>query len=124
MPRRSVEVGVALWVALWLVVGVWTGVEVWQLSQLTRTVADSGRALDEAGMALQSLSSVPVVGGEAADLGTQVRANGSDIIISAAGAQGSFRRLAVLLGVTIAVVPTVPVVAMHRVLRRLPLRQS
>jgi hypothetical protein len=122
--RRSVEVGVALWVALWLVVGVWTGVEVWQLSQLTQTVADSGRALDEAGMALQSLSSIPVVGGEAADLGTQVRQNGVDIVASAADAQGSFRRLAVLLGVTIAFVPTVPVVAMHRVLRRLPTRQA
>lgn len=122
--RRSVEVGIALWVALWLVIGVWTGVEVWRLSELTMTVADSGRALDEAGMALQSLSGIPVVGGDAADLGTQVSQNGVDIVASANSAQGSFRRLAVLLGMTIAFVPTVPVVAMHRVLRRLSLRQS
>jgi hypothetical protein len=122
--RRSVEVGIALWVALWLVVGVWTGVEVWRLSELTMTVADSGRALDEAGMALQSLGRVPLVGGEAAELGTQVRQNGVDVIAGADSAQGSFRRLAVLLGVTIAFVPTVPVVAMHRVLRRLPTRQA
>ncbi len=122
--RPSVEVGIALWVALWLVIGVWTGVEVWRLSELTMTVADSGRALDEAGMALQSLSGIPVVGGDAADLGTQVSQNGVDIVASANSAQGSFRRLAVLLGMTIAFVPTVPVVAMHRVLRRLSLRQS
>lgn len=50
--------------------------------------------------------------------------NGVDIVAGADTAQGSFRRLAVLLGVTITFVPTVPVVAMHRVLRRLPLRQS
>jgi len=122
--RRPVEVGVALWVALWLLVGVWTGVEVWRLSELTMTVADSGRALDEAGTALQSLRRVPLVGGEAAELGTQVRQNGVDVVAGAAEAQGSFRRLAVLLGVTIAFVPTVPVVAMYRVLRRLPTRQA
>ncbi len=88
------------------------------------TVADSGRALDEAGMALQSLDRVPLVGGEAAELGTQVRQNGVDIVAGAGSAQGSFRRLAILLGVTIAFVPTVPVVAVHRVLRRLPTRQA
>lgn len=115
--------GIALWVALWLVLGLWTGVEMWRLSELTMTVADSGRALDEAGMTLQSLSGIPVVGGDAADLGTQVSQNGVDIVAGADTAQGSFRRLAVLLGVTITFVPTVPVVAMHRVLRRLPLRQ-
>lgn len=121
--RRSVDAAVALWVALWLVVGLWTGVEVWQLSELTMTVADSGRALDEAGTALQSLSSVPVVGGDAADLGTQVRQNGVDIVAGADQAQGSFRRLAVLLGVTIVLVPTVPVIVMRRVLRG-PSRQT
>lgn len=51
--------GIALWVALWLVLGLWTGVEMWRLSELTMTVADSGRALDEAGMTLQSLSGSP-----------------------------------------------------------------
>lgn len=115
--RRSVDAAVALWVALWLVLGVWTAVEVWRLSDLTETVAESGVALDEAGTALQSLRRVPVVGGEAADLGTQVRQNGVDIVAGSEQARGSFRRLSLLLGVTIVFVPTVPVVAMHRVLR-------
>jgi hypothetical protein len=122
--HRSVEVAVALWVALWLVVGVWTGVEVWRLSNLTQTVADSGQAIGEVGQGLQSLDAVPLVGEEAARLGTRVRDNGVDIIAGAQQAQGSFRRLSLLLGVTIAFVPTVPVVAMHRVLRRLPAQQS
>ena len=122
--RRPGEAGVALWVALWLVVGAWTGVEVWRLSDLTRTVADSGEALGEAGQALQSLDPVPLVGEQAADLGARVRDNGVDVVAGAQEARGSFRRLAVLLGVTIAFVPTVPVVVMHRVLRRQPDRQA
>ena len=112
----------SVWVALWLVIGAWTGVEVWRLSELTETVAESGLALDEAGEGLESLRRVPLVGGEAADLGSRVRQNGGDIVVGAEQARGSFRRLAVLLGVTIVFVPTVPVVALRVILRRLPAR--
>lgn len=117
---RSLDSAVALWVALWLLLGAWTAVEVWRLGELTRTVADSGRALDEAGKALESLRPVPVVGTRSAELGEQVRANSVDIVRDARQARGSFRRLSVLLGLAVAVVPTVPVVAMRRVLRRSP----
>jgi len=108
---------VAVWVALWLVIGAWTAVEVWRLSELTATVAESGVALGEAGRGLESLQRVPLVGNDAAELGTRVRRNGADIVADADQARGSFRRLAVLLGVTIAFVPTIPVVVMRGVLR-------
>lgn len=123
MTRREwIDAAVSVWVALWLVIGVWTGVEVWRLSELTETVAESGVALDEAGEGLESLRRVPIVGNDAADLGTRVRQNGVDIVADADQARGSFRRLAVLLGVTIVFVPTVPVVAMRRVLRHASVR--
>lgn len=123
MTRREwIDAAVSVWVALWLVVGVWTGVEVWRLSELTETVAESGVALDEAGEGLESLRRVPIVGNDAAELGTRVRQNGVDIVADADQARGSFRRLAVLLGVTIVFVPTVPVVAMRRVLRHASVR--
>lgn len=122
--RQWVDAAVAVWVALWLVIGVWTGVEVWRLSELTETVAESGVALDEAGMGLQSLERVPVVGNDAAELGSRVRQNGENIVAGADQARGSFRRLALLLGVTIVFVPTVPVVAMRRVLRRASARNG
>ena len=114
--RQWVDAAVAVWVALWLVIGIWTGVEVWRLSELTETVGESGIALDEAGEGLESLRRVPLVGGEAAELGGRVRQNGADIVTGAEQARGSVRRLALLLGVTIVFVPTVPVVAMRGVL--------
>lgn len=109
---------VATWCALWLVIGGWTGYELWQLSDLGPTIADSGRALDSAGTALESLGSVPVVGESTGQLGSEVRANASDIVAGAAEARASIRRLAVLLGLTIALVPSVPVLAAHAALRR------
>lgn len=109
---------VALWVALWLVVGAWTTVEVWRLSDVTTTVAHSGEAIDRAGSALQSLRPVPVVGGNVAELGDQVVANGQEVVRNAGQAHASFRRLAVLLGFALALIPSVPVVLLHLHVRR------
>ena len=109
---------IATWCALWLVVGGWTGYELWQLSDLGPTVADSGRALDSAGTALESLGSVPVVGDSTAELGSEVRANAEKIVADAIEARASIRRLAVLLGLTVALVPSVPVLAAYATLRR------
>lgn len=111
----------AAWVALWLVVGAWTGYEVWQLSELGATVADSGRALDSAGSALQGLGDVPLVGDSTSELGEEVRANAADIVADADSAQSSLRQLAVLLGLSLALLPSVPAVVLIVLLRR---RQS
>jgi len=109
---------IATWCALWLVVGGWTGYELWQLSELGVTVAGSGQALDSAGSALESLAPVPVVGDRTAELGTEVRDNAEEIIAGAGEARGSIRRLAVLLGLAVSLVPSVPVLALHVALRR------
>ena len=106
------------WCALWLLVGVWVGYEVWQLSALAESVADSVRAMSAAGTALESLGGVPVVGETTGQLGQRVSANGGDIVESAGTAQVSIRRLSVLLGLTIALVPSVPVIVVHRTLGR------
>lgn len=102
----------ATWCALWLVVGIWTGHEVWRLADLGSTVADSGRALGSAGSALESLDALPLVGETTAALGREVRANGADVVAGARDAGSSVRRLAVLLGLTIALAPSAPVVVL------------
>lgn len=120
MSRTSPTVDglVAFWVVLWLVVGAWTGVEVWRLSDLSTTVASSGRTLDDAGEALQALEPVPLVGDDAATLGTSVRTEAVGIVQQASAAQGSIRRLALLLGLSIALVPSAPVLLLHAAVRR------
>lgn len=111
----------ATWCALWLVVGVWTGHELWQLAELGATVADSGRALDSAGAALQGLGDAPLVGEATTALGDQVRSNAADIVSEATGAQSSLRQIAVLLGLAIALVPSVPAAVLLSLSRRRPL---
>lgn len=119
---RRVDAAVAVWVVLWLVLGGWTGTEVWRLSDLTVTVENSGYAIDNAGRALVSLDPVPVVGDRSAEIGTQVRQNAADIVADAQRARDSFRRLAVLLGLVVALVPSLPIVLLRVVVARTPLR--
>lgn len=121
---RRVDAAVAVWVVLWLVLGIWTGMEVWRLSDLTVTVEDSGYAIDSAGRALASLDPVPVVGDRSAEIGLQVRENAADIVADARLARDSFRRLAVLLGIVVALVPSLPVVLLRVVVRRTLLRAA
>ncbi len=106
---------------MWVLVGVWTGYEVWQLSGLSATVAQSGRSLADVGMALESLGSVPVVGDAAQGFGAEIRTNSAEIVRSASTAETATRRLSVLLGLSIALVPSAPVlVAYLAPLRRRP----
>jgi len=107
----------ATWCAFWLVVGIWTGYELWQLAELGSTLADSGRALDSAGTALQSLGRVPVVGDSTEELGREVSANASEIVADAGRAKSSLRQVGVLVGLTISLVPTVPAVVLLRLRR-------
>lgn len=65
----------------------------WQVSKLTDTVADSGRALHQAGEALTSFAGLPLVGERSAALGATVTQNSDQIVRGAAEAQRSTRRL-------------------------------
>ena len=115
---------VAAWCALWLVVGAWTGYELWQLGELGGAVAETGRSLGAAGDALEGLGRTPLVGERTEELGAQVKSSSADIVTEAEGAQGSLRQLAVLLGLTVALVPSVPAVLRLRLSGRRGLQPS
>ena len=83
-PRRSARVlldlAVLLWVAAWIVVGLWVAREVKGLADLSTTVIAAGVALEEAGGALQTLEDVPFVGEDLGGVGertARVRARAS-----------------------------------------------
>lgn len=104
---------VLAWCVLWVVVGVWVGIEIWSLTRLSASVRQSGEAVAQAGRALESFSSLPVVGSTAGSVGTEVRRSGESIVAQSGGARAGVARVAVLLGLTTAVVPATPVVGVY-----------
>lgn len=104
---------VVFWMVFWLAVGILTGVQVWSLSQVSEAASASARAADTAGEALQQISEIPLVPEGPGQLGNEVRAAATEIRQSSVQIGEDVRRLSVLLGVSVALVPTAPVVAMY-----------
>lgn len=116
---RRIDGLALLWVVFWVVIGGWTGYTMWQVSQVGETVTTSGRAIGSTGDALESLGGVPVVGDRAAELGSEVIAAGDDVAQRGQEVQAQLRQLSVLLGLSIIILPTTPVVGLY-----LPLRSA
>jgi hypothetical protein len=116
--------GLVLWAGAWLYVGIRTANEVYGLQELSSTVVDVGAAVRASGETLRSLSSVPVVGDQLEEPAGRIVRAGDSAVASGRASRESVRDLAVLLGITISIVPTVPMLAVLLVLRRERLRRD
>lgn len=116
--RRSLTVVVILWVVLWLVVGAVTGYQLRQLTDVSDSLVESGQALDVAGIALQDIGQLPLVGERPEQLGNQVRETAQEIDRAGAASRETVRTVSVLLGLALVLIPIVPVVAVYLPLRR------
>lgn len=109
--RRLLRIGVAVWVSLWIVLGVATALQIRKLSALTDTTVKSGKALDTAGRALQALDPLPIVGAPTRRLGDRVRTAANDIQEGGTSSAEAIDWLSVLLGLSIVLVPVTSVLA-------------
>lgn len=114
---RLLDGVVVFWLVLWLVLGGWSGYTIWQVSELGDTVTTSGRALDSAGRALESVGDVPVVGDRPAELGAEVITTAEDVAARGQEVKSQLRQLSLLLGLSIALMPTTPVLGLYLPLR-------
>ncbi|HEX9411687.1 MAG TPA: hypothetical protein VF986_08350 [Actinomycetota bacterium] len=122
---RVLDAGLVVWMVAWVVLGIAIGREVRHLTRLSDTVVTAGRAVQETGQALQTLEGVPFVGGRIAALDRRIQAAGRSAVVSGEESRASIGNLAVLLTVTIAVIPTVPILALYapfRISRRRDVR--
>ncbi len=116
--RRSLTVVVALWVLLWLVAGAVTGYQVRQLTEVSDSLVESAEALDSAGIALQDIGRLPIIGERPEALGNEVRETAREIDRAGAASRETVRTVSVLLGLALVLIPIVPVVAVYLPLRR------
>src|SRR5581483_2554020 len=118
VPRVALRAFVAVWVAVWIAVGTWTGYEVNALHSLSDTVVESGTAMRTTGDAIGRLGSVPFVGGDVARVSGRVTAAGISAQQSGRSSRSAVDRLAILLGIAVGLIPTVPVIALYLLLSR------
>jgi len=114
---RWLNAAVVIWAAFWIGIAAYTAYEVAALRTLSHTVVKAGAATESTGHALAALSSVPFVGGRISGLAAQAIAAGASARVSGASTAATIDQLAVLLGIAIALIPTVPLLALYVPLR-------
>jgi hypothetical protein len=92
-------------------------VEVWRLDSLGTTVAVNAQALGATSHTLDSLSGLPLVGGRIRTAAEQIRLAASRTERDALASRSQFHHLAVLLGLAVALVPTLPVAGIYLAVR-------
>ena len=117
--RRSLTVLVVLWGLLWLAAGAVTGHQVRQLTKVSDSLVESAEALDVAGIALQDIGRLPLVGERPKALGNQVRETSQEVDRAGTASRATVRTVSVLLGLALVLIPIVPVLAFY-----LPLRMA
>jgi hypothetical protein len=109
---RTLDAVVLLWVILWIVIGVEVGRDIHQLTDVPRTVASAGRAIGDVSGSLRRLAGLPVVGSQIEPLATRAQAQARSIRSTGRATDQSIRELSVLLGLAVAIAPTVPLLAL------------
>lgn len=118
-PRRRYVLSAALvaWAAVWIAVGVATGLQVKKLTEVSDSLVRSGDALDIAGAALQEVGRLPLIGEASEQFGNEVRVTAEDIRAAGASSRETVRSVSVLLGAALVLIPIVPVVGFYVPLR-------
>jgi len=115
---RLLNVALAIWAAFWIAIAAWTAHEVAALRSLSDTVVKAGAATESTGHALEAVGHLPLVGGQISQLAAQAVAAGASARASGASTAATVDHLAVLLGIAIALIPTVPLLALYLPLLR------
>lgn len=111
--RHAIDLALVAWVAACVILGVSVAARVDDVSRLSDTVTAVGGAVDAAGSALDSLSSVPFVGDRLKEPARRVRAAGQSALASGRSSRSSIHDLSTLLGWALALIPTVPLIALY-----------
>ena len=110
---RRLNVGLAIWAVFWIGIAAYTAYEVSALRTLSHTVVKAGAATESTGHALAAIGHLPFVGGQISQLAEQAIEAGASARTRGASTAATIDRLAVLFGIAIALIPTVPLLALY-----------
>jgi len=114
---RALQLGFLLWSIAWVAVAGVTAYELYVLRDVGDTLVKTGVAVDSVAKALQTVGKVPFVGGQVATVAGQAHAAAQSAVASGKATKGSATSLAVLIGLAIALIPSLPVLALYLPLR-------
>ncbi len=116
---RVLDVLLLFWILAWLLLAILIGREIRELKRLSSTVVASSDVLHETANVLRALKDLPLVGEQVATAEDAVERAADSARVSGRASRHTIDALSILLGISIALIPTVPLVGLY-----LPLRIS
>lgn len=98
------------WAIVWVIVGIAVAYQVRGLAEISDTVGQVGRATTVVGETIRSL---PLIGDSLRKPGDEIATAGRDAVSSARVARKSARSLGTMLGLSIALIPSLPALLLY-----------
>jgi hypothetical protein len=115
--RLAIDVAIAGWLIAWIVLGVAVANQVKQLGNLSDTAVLAGTAIEQTADVLDQIGRIPLVGTPVGDLADSIRRTGESARENGTASRDDVNDLSVLLGLSIALIPTIPLAAVWIPLR-------
>jgi hypothetical protein len=110
---HRLDIVVAVWIAVWVVLGVVVWHDIGAQAQLADDVIKVGTAVKDTGKALGVVGGLPLVGGQIGDFADRIEGMGAEVEGSGISSRDAVRRSAVAAGLGIAVLPAALVLALY-----------
>ena len=114
---RMIDVVLVVWLLLWCAIGYAVGHTVNGLSGLSDGVIGAGEGVSDAAGALTDLIDVPLVGGSVEAIAARIDALGQGTVQKAEASKDVIFNVSLMLGLLIALAPSVPPIAVWLVIR-------
>jgi hypothetical protein len=116
---RRLDIAVVVWLVVWLALAAWMVADIRRQTELSDNVTAVGAALARTAQTFDSLSLLPLVGGRIGQFVGQIRDTATKVERSGTDSRTSIESLSVLVGVTVALIPTILMLVLY-----LPFRLS
>ncbi|HET6712941.1 MAG TPA: hypothetical protein VFI59_04435 [Actinomycetota bacterium] len=114
---RTIDVILVLWLLLWCAIGYTLGRTVNELSGLSDGVIGAGEGVSDAAGALGDFADVPLIGGGIDAIADRIDAIGQGTVQKGEASKDAIFNISLLIGLVIALGPTVPLLAVWLVIR-------
>jgi hypothetical protein len=114
---RTIDVILVLWLLLWCAIGYTLGRTVNELSGLSDGVIGAGEGVSDAAGALGDFADVPLIGGGIDAIAERIHAIGQGTVQKGEASKDAIFNVSLLIGLVIALGPTIPLLAVWLVIR-------
>jgi len=102
---RWLDIGVVVWVVVWVGLGVLLWHDIRAQVQLSSDVVKVGSAVKDTGQALGVVGGLPLVGGSIGSFADRIEKLGTEVTTSGQNSQGGIARIAVIAGLAAGILP-------------------